>query len=115
MPERFWIFIYQLVDTHRLVIDRPAGSRHPNYPDLIYPLDYGFLQDTRSPDNAGIDVWRGTEHHPLLNGVFCTIDQLKSDMEIKIVLGCNPGEIETIYSFHNGFSMAAVWLPNPTL
>ena len=35
------------------MIDRPKDSP---YPDIIYPLDYSYLEDTYSSDNGGIDV-----------------------------------------------------------
>lgn len=115
MAERFWKSLYSLLDTHAIVIDRPAGSAHPNFPGLIYPLAYGYLNGTRSQDDNGIDVWRGSGDASLVNGIFCNIDLLKSDCEIKIVLGCSPQEIKIIAAFHNDFSQAALWIPNPTL
>lgn len=36
---RFWELADRLVAEHRIVIDRPAGSNHPRYPDVIYPFD----------------------------------------------------------------------------
>jgi len=53
----FWEKLENLIAASNPVIDRPKGTAHPHYPDLIYPLDYGFLEDTTSPDGAGIDVW----------------------------------------------------------
>lgn len=43
---------------HVLVtVDRPAGSRHPRHPDLVYPMNYGFLPGTISGDGMAIDVY----------------------------------------------------------
>ena len=25
------------------IIDRPIGSRHPNHPEIIYPVNYGYV------------------------------------------------------------------------
>ncbi len=50
----------QLIVTNSLVIDRPKGSSHPRYPHVIYPLDYGYLENTTSSDGDGIDVWLGS-------------------------------------------------------
>ena len=33
---------------------------HPRYPQIVYELDYGYLDGTKSSDNEGIDVWLGT-------------------------------------------------------
>ncbi len=56
----FWDFLDNLVASHTLVIDRPKGSQHPRYSDLVYPLDYGYLEGTTAIDGGGIDVWLGT-------------------------------------------------------
>lgn len=58
--ERFWQKLDQLVTSTSIIIDRPRNSRHPRYPDIIYPLDYGYLQNTTSGDRDGIDLWRGS-------------------------------------------------------
>ena len=26
-----------------VLVDRPLGSAHPEHPDLIYPVNYGFI------------------------------------------------------------------------
>ena len=33
-----------------LEIDRPLGSVHPQYDDLRYDVNYGFVPDTVAPD-----------------------------------------------------------------
>ncbi|MBO7403873.1 MAG: hypothetical protein J6V24_02830, partial [Clostridia bacterium] len=40
--------------TVRVTIDRPAGSRHPELHDLLYPIPYGFLAGTIAPDGEPI-------------------------------------------------------------
>lgn len=35
------------------MIDRPKGSAHPRYPEFIYKVDYGYLKNTSSIDDAG--------------------------------------------------------------
>jgi inorganic pyrophosphatase len=100
-PAAFWRAIGQIVENSRLVIDRPAGSCHPKYRHVIYPLDYGYLADTASMDGGGIDVWRGRSGSAEPSAIVCTVDLLKKDSEIKILLGCTPQEVETVLQFHN--------------
>ena len=38
-------------------IDRPLGTVHPRYPDLIYPVNYGFIPHTLAPDGEAIDAY----------------------------------------------------------
>ncbi|MFA6588652.1 MAG: inorganic diphosphatase [Patescibacteria group bacterium] len=41
----------------RVVIDRPIGSKHPDF-DLIYPLNYGYISGASSEiDNEPIDAY----------------------------------------------------------
>lgn len=43
--------------TVKLIIDRPIGSPHPQYPDLIYPLNYGYIPDVFANDGEELDVY----------------------------------------------------------
>lgn len=73
----FWEALDELIQTSEIAVDRPKGSRHPKYPDVIYPADYGYLQGTASMDGEGIDLWLGTAAGAL-GAVVCTVDLLKS-------------------------------------
>ena len=97
----FWALLDRLVDESRLVIDRPRGSTHWRYPDYVYPLDYGYLEGTSSMDGDGIDVWIGTDSDRSVKGVICTVDLVKRDSEIKILLGCTEEEIRLVERDHN--------------
>ena len=33
-----------------VIIDRPLGSTHPTFPNLIYPLNYGYVPVILAPD-----------------------------------------------------------------
>jgi len=95
----FWQALDRLVNEHELVIDRPKGSAHPRYTEYIYPLDYGYLRGTASSDGGGIDVWRGTEPGGQISAIIVTVDLIKRDSEIKILLGCTEDEIMTINQY----------------
>lgn len=97
----FWQAIDKLVSESELVIDRPKGSRHPRYPDVVYQVDYGYLKGTTSMDGGGIDVWRGTLENPLVDAVMCIVDLVKRDSEIKLLFGCTEEEKNIVYRFHN--------------
>ena len=97
----FWCAIDSLVRESELVIDRPNGSHHPRYPQITYTVDYGYLKNTTSMDGNGIDVWRGPDASGKIDAVVCTIDLLKKDAEVKILIGCTSLEKELIYEFHN--------------
>jgi len=97
----FWVALDRLVKQSELVIDRPRGSTHPRYPSLIYPVDYGYLKDTSSMDGGGIDVWVGTDKSGAVDAIICTVDLMKRDSEIKILIGCTEEEKRRILRLHN--------------
>lgn len=39
------------------IIDRPLGSHHPDFPDLIYELNYGYVSGIFAPDREEQDVY----------------------------------------------------------
>ena len=86
MNQEFKVFLQKLVDTSQIVIDRPKGSTHPRYPGKVYPVDYGYLAGTTSSDLSGVDVWVGNLAEHKVVGVLCTVDLLKKDTELKIVI-----------------------------
>ncbi len=101
MNSEFWTALDNLVNQSEIVIDRPKGTAHPRYPDFIYKVDYGFLKNTTSMDGAGIDIWVGTDEKRNIDAIMCTVDLMKRDSEIKILIGCTEEEKETVYNTHN--------------
>lgn len=97
----FWQTLDQLAATSQIVIDRPKGLAHPRIPDLIYPLDYGYLEGTTADDGDGIDVWIGSEPDMGITAIACTADRFKRDAEIKMLLGCDAADRTTISHFLN--------------
>jgi inorganic pyrophosphatase len=107
--ESFWEHIDRLVSESSVVIDRPKGSAHPKY-GFIYPADYGYLEGTSSMDGGGIDVWRGTSDGASADAVICTVDMMKKDSEIKILISCSEDEKRMIYAFHNQNCMRGLFV-----
>jgi len=97
----FWQTLDMLVNQSKIVIDRPKGSAHPRYANFIFPLDYGYLADTTAMDGGGIDVWVGSDSVGGIDAIICTIDLLKRDSEIKILIDCNEDEKMLAYKMHN--------------
>lgn len=100
-----------LIAVNKIIIDRPKGARHPRYPDYIYPLDYGYLENTIAGDGDGIDVWFGSQNVKTLTGILCTFDTIKRDAEIKLLIGCTDEDIQAIRHFHH--QMVTLFIPNP--
>ena len=61
IPEPFGA-LGQTVD---VTIDRPLGSRHPRYPEMQYPLNYGYIARQIGGDGQPQDVYVLDEREPL--------------------------------------------------
>lgn len=107
----FWREMGKLIQTSPIIIDRPKGAPHPRYPEYIYPLDYGYLENTTAGDGDGIDVWIGSLESKTLTGILCTFDKIERDAEIKLLVGCANEDIHVIRNFHH--QMLTLIIPNP--
>lgn len=38
-------------------MDRPLGSTHPRCPDLVYPVNYGYIEGIIAGDGAEQDIY----------------------------------------------------------
>lgn len=109
----FWSVLDQVIAQHKLVIDRPKGTRHPRYPELVYPLDYGYLEGTTSGDGGGIDVWLGASGDRDLSAVILTVDAFKRDAEVKLLLGCTEEETQIALTCSNNGDMRGLLVRRP--
>ena len=44
-------------DIVTVTVDRPLGSRHPEYRDMTYPVNYGYIKGIIAPDGEEQDVY----------------------------------------------------------
>ncbi len=109
----FWLALDQLIAASEIIIDRPKGSAHPRCADFIYPADYGYLANTRVMDGGGLDVWVGSLPDRKLTAVICTVDLLKRDVELKLLLGCSADEQSIILELHNAYSQSGMLVERP--
>lgn len=89
-----------LIAARGITIDRPARKPHPEYPTILYPLDYGYVPGTVSTDGEPVDSFVGTGHTGLV-GVILTTDHRQQDREAKLLVDCTPPEIYTAHGFIN--------------
>ena len=109
----FWTRLDDLIASSKIVIDRPKDKPHPHWPDLIFPLDYGYLEGTIAMDSGGIDLWLGSAPHRNLTAIMCTVDIKKKDTEIKLLIGCTETETAIIEKFHNGYYQSGILVRRP--
>lgn len=41
----------------KVIVDRPLGSYHPEYKDLYYPINYGYIEGIIAPDGEEQDAY----------------------------------------------------------
>ena len=41
----------------KVIVDRPLGSSHPDFPDLQYPINYGYIEGISAPDGEEQDAY----------------------------------------------------------
>jgi len=69
-------------------IDRPLGSNHPNHPDIIYLVNYGYVPNTISGDGEELDCYILGEYKPLreYTGKCIAIIHRLNDNDDKLVI-----------------------------
>ena len=97
----FWQKIDSIFLASAVVITQLAGSNHLEYQNLIYPVDYGYLNETLSQDSLGISVYKGSISTHIIDAMLVSADILKKDIEVKLLLGCNAEEVDKILRFVN--------------
>ena len=75
-----------------ITIDRPIGSSHPELPELIYSLNYGYIPGTLAGDGEPIDIYLIGESHPLTTAVVFVVAIIHrhNDDEDKLVGSYDP-------------------------
>ncbi len=43
--------------TVKVIVDRPAGSYHPKFEDIYYPINYGYIEGTIAADGEEQDAY----------------------------------------------------------
>ncbi len=88
----------RLIESSGITIDRPYRSAHPAFPDILYPMDYGYVNGTASSDGCEVDVFVGASGRGLV-GLVMTRDHRRRDREMKLLYRCSPEEIYLAHGF----------------
>ncbi|MBR6221562.1 MAG: RluA family pseudouridine synthase [Clostridia bacterium] len=105
--------------TVTVTMDRPLGSRHPSHPDMIYPVNYGFIRGLPAADGEDQDAYVLGPEAPLeaLTGRVAAIVRRRDDAEDKWVVcpaGCSPdaASIMEQIRFQEQYFDSTVVMPN---
>lgn len=97
----FWQKVDTLFLSSNLKISRKKGETHPNFKNLVYPVDYGHLQDTVSINSEGISVYVGSKGHSSVTALAVAADILEKSIDVKVLCGCTEEEVLDVLHFLN--------------
>lgn len=93
-----------------VVIDRPLGSHHPKYTDMVYPVNYGYIKDIVAEDGEYQDAYVLSVDVPLkvFKGAVIAIIHRLNDVEDKLIVApkgmkYSNQEIEEIVRFQEQY------------
>lgn len=91
--------------TVKVTVDRPLGSRHPKHPDILYPVNYGYVEGLIAPDGEEQDAYVLGVDKPVteFTGVILAIIHRLNDCEDKWVvvpMGLTLSESEILDAVH---------------
>ena len=96
----FWLKVDTLFLSSSLTITRHKGETHPNFKNLVYPVEYGHLTDTTSDGTEGVSVYVGSLPQSI-TALVVAADILQKTLDVKILLGCTDKETEEVLHFLN--------------
>ncbi len=71
-----------------VTVDRPLGSFHPEYKDMYYPVNYGYIEGTVAPDSEEQDAYILGVDTPVekFTGKIIAVIHRYDDVEEKLVV-----------------------------
>ena len=71
-----------------VTVDRKMGTRHPHFPELVYPVNYGYIRGISAPDGEDQDAYILGINEPVneFTGKVIAIIHRKEDVEEKWVV-----------------------------
>ena len=72
----------------KVIVDRPMGSCHPEYPELYYPINYGYIDGVIAEDGEEQDAYiLGVDKSATeFVGRVIAVIHRKNDVEDKLVV-----------------------------
>lgn len=82
--------------TVTVTVDRPLGSAHPDFPEMIYPINYGYIEGIIAPDGEEQDAYILGVSQPVkqFSGRIIAIVRRADDVEEKWAV-CPPDQTFT--------------------
>ena len=97
-------------------VDRPLGSAHPRHPDMIYPINYGYVDGVFAGDGAEQDVYVFSVSEPIrtFTGTVTAVLHRLNDCEDKWIVSAdgsrpNRDEIMQATAFQEQYFMGELY------
>ena len=94
----------------KIIVDRPLGCHHPKHDDLVYPINYGYVEGVFAADGEEQDVYILGGDVPVREfvGRVIAIIHRKNDVEDKWVaaperMTFSPDEIRKLVDFQEKY------------
>ena len=86
-------------EKYKVIIDRPIGSTHPDYPDIVYEVNYGYIDGILAADGEQQDAYvlGPTDVIEEFEGTLIAIIHRLNDVENKWVIANKSYTKEEIY------------------
>lgn len=101
----------------KVIIDRPLGSVHPKHEDMIYPINYGYIEGIFAMDKQEQDAYILGIYEPIKEfiGVVIAIVIRSDDIESKWVVApvgvsYTKSEIAEMISFQEKYFQSEIIL-----
>lgn len=98
-------YFWQKVDTLFLSGDihqtKKKGESHDTFKNMIYPVDYGRLEDITGSGEKGVSVYLGSGSRHQVTGLVIAADILAKELDVKILAGCTDEETDEVLHFLN--------------
>jgi len=99
-------------------IERPLGSNHPKF-GWAYPINYGFVPNTVSPDGEELDAYVIGPDHPIqeFTGTCIAVIHRTNDNDDKLIvvseemIGMTDDEIRQITDFQEKYFQSVIQRP----
>ena len=86
-------------ETYKVIVDTPVGSTNPDYPDIVYEVNYGRVDGVLAADNEEQYAYILGVKEPIeeFEGTLIAIIHRLNDVENKWVIANRPYTKEEIY------------------
>lgn len=76
-------------------VDRPLGTHHPRHPDMVYPINYGYVEGIMAADGVEQDVYVFGTDEPLekFEGKVIKVFHRFNDVEDKWIVSLDGRDI----------------------